>query len=54
MPDSRNHTAPAPSVNGNGLHGHALRNAHLCEHSLKRALERRPWPRPSYKSAPAP
>ena len=36
MPDSRNHAA-LPSVNGNGLHGHALRNAHLCEHSLSRA-----------------
>src|SRR4051794_25282037 len=37
MSDSRNHTAPAFSVNGNGLHGHALRNAHLCEHSLHRS-----------------
>jgi transcriptional regulator with XRE-family HTH domain len=37
MPDSRNHTAPSPSRNGHGLHGHALRNAHLCEHSLSRA-----------------
>jgi transcriptional regulator with XRE-family HTH domain len=37
MPDSRNRAAPSPSVNGNGLHGHALRNAHLCEHSLHRA-----------------
>jgi transcriptional regulator with XRE-family HTH domain len=36
MPDSRNHAA-LPSVNGNGLHGHALRNAHLCEHSLHRS-----------------
>jgi len=37
MPDSRNYAAHPPSVNGNGLHGHALRNAHLCEHSLHRA-----------------
>jgi transcriptional regulator with XRE-family HTH domain len=36
MPDSRNHAAH-PSVNGHALHGHALRNAHLCEHSLHRA-----------------
>jgi transcriptional regulator with XRE-family HTH domain len=36
MPDSRNQAAH-PSVNGNGLHGHALRNAHLCQHSLRRA-----------------
>jgi transcriptional regulator with XRE-family HTH domain len=36
MLDSRNHAAPA-SANGDGLHGHALRNAHLCEHSLRRA-----------------
>lgn len=36
MPDSRNSTGPAePRVNG--LHGHALRNAHLCERSLARA-----------------
>jgi transcriptional regulator with XRE-family HTH domain len=37
MPDSRNRTAPSPSLNGHALHGHALRNAHLCEHSLHRA-----------------
>jgi transcriptional regulator with XRE-family HTH domain len=37
MPDSRNHTAYTPSTNGHGLHGHALRNLHLCEHSLRRA-----------------
>jgi transcriptional regulator with XRE-family HTH domain len=44
MPDSRNHTAH-PSVNGNGLHGHALRNAHLCEHSLRRAATAPPLAR---------
>jgi len=37
MLDSRNRAAHTPSVNGNGLHGHALRNRHLCEHSLHRA-----------------
>jgi transcriptional regulator with XRE-family HTH domain len=36
MPDSRNRSGlPGPSANG--LHGHALRNAHLCERSLARS-----------------
>lgn len=36
MPDSRN-LPKIPTEGTNGLHGHALRNAHLCERSLVRA-----------------
>jgi transcriptional regulator with XRE-family HTH domain len=36
MAQSRN-PRPLPSANGNGLHGHALRNANLCRRSLTRA-----------------
>ncbi len=36
MAQSRN-LQPVPSVNGNGLHGHALRNANLCRRSITRA-----------------
>ncbi len=44
MPDSRNPSGRcAPGCNG--LHGHALRNAHLCERSLARAVEAPPLAR---------
>jgi transcriptional regulator with XRE-family HTH domain len=44
MPDSRKPSGPA-SPQANGLHGHALRNAHLCERSLARAASAPPLAR---------